>query len=111
MASTKAGDVIWIYSPSLLQSVCFFFPSYLRELAVSKPLQPPHAVAGLPFAGGAPRHHDARPPGKPLNFPPHQLTNAKTFVVLGVGEKTQMKGAEEESIRSYKVQSLCSRHA
>lgn len=61
---------------------CFFVLPHLRELAVSKPLQPPHAMAGLPFAGGAPSHHDAGPPGKSLDLPPHQLADAKTLVVL-----------------------------
>lgn len=65
-------------------SVCFLFPPHLRELSVSKPLQPPHAVAGLPLAGGAPRHHDAGPPGEALDFPPHQLADAETLVVLEV---------------------------
>lgn len=66
-----------------LTLACFpFFPPYLRELAVSKPLEPPHAVAGLPLAGGAPRHHDAGPPGEALDLPPHQLTDAETLVVL-----------------------------
>lgn len=60
--------------------------AHLRELAVSEPLQPPHAVASLPLAGGAPRHHDAGPPGEALDLPPDQLANAEPFVVLRGGE-------------------------
>lgn len=67
-------------------SLCFSSPSHLRELAVSKPLQPPHAVTGLPFTSSPPCHHDARPPGKALDLPPHQLTDPKTFVVLKVNK-------------------------
>lgn len=50
-------------------------------------------MAGLPFAGGAPSHHDAGPPGKSLDLPPHQLADAKTLVVLNGGGRIQM--AEE----------------
>lgn len=61
--------------------------SHLRELAITEPLQPPHAMSGLSFARGAPGDHDAWPPGEPLDLPPHQLSNAKTLVVLR-GERT-----------------------
>lgn len=57
-------------------------------------------MAGLPFVGDAPRHHDAGPPGETLDLPPNQLPNAKTFVVLGVGEKRQMEEAEEHKAMS-----------
>lgn len=64
----------------------FFFNTagrfHLRELSVSEPLQPPHAVAGLPFAHGAPRHHDARPPGEALDLSPDQLADSKAFIIL-----------------------------
>lgn len=56
--------------------------THLGELAVSEPLQPPHAVAGLPLAGGSPGDHDAGPPGESLDLPPDQLADAKAFVVL-----------------------------
>lgn len=61
--------------------------THLGELAVSKPLQPPHAVAGLPLAGGPPGDHDAGPPGETLDLSPHQLTDTKAFVILLRGER------------------------
>lgn len=65
---------------------------HLGEFAVSEPLQPPHAVAGVPFARGPPRYHDARPPGEALYFPPDQLTDSKTFFIL-VTQKKESKTA------------------
>lgn len=79
-------------------SVCFLFPPHLRELSVSKPLQPPHAVAGLPLAGGAPRHHDAGPPGEALDFPPHQLADAETLVVLEVRRQRESEDEVNPSL-------------
>lgn len=73
--------------------------THLGELAVSEPLQPPHAVAGLPLAGGPPGDHDARPPGETLNLPPHQLADAKAFVVLLQGGG----GREEEEQKTYNL--------
>lgn len=71
-----------------VQSVFFSSLPHLRELAVSKPLQPPHAVAGLPLARRPPRHHDARPPGEAFDFPPDQLADSKTLVVLEAESKS-----------------------
>lgn len=83
-----------------VQSVVFFTP-HLGELAISKPLQPPHAVAGLPLAGCAPRHHDAGPPGEALDLPPHKLADAKTLVVLDRGGRTQRQRRERIRSRSH----------
>lgn len=69
---------------------------HLREFAISKPLQPPHAVVGLPLASGTPRHHDARPPGKALDLAPHQLSNSKTLAILDGGGRTVVRDLNGE---------------
>lgn len=39
-------------------------------------------MAGLPLAGGSPRHHDPRPPREAFDLPPDQFANPEALVVL-----------------------------
>lgn len=56
--------------------------THLGELAITKPLDPPHAGHGLALGGGLPRHHHGRPPGEALDLAPHEVPNSKLFPIL-----------------------------
>ncbi|KAL0595220.1 hypothetical protein AAY473_035410 [Plecturocebus cupreus] len=56
--------------------------THLRELAIAKPLDPPHARHGLSLGGGFPRYHHGGPPGEALDLPPHEVPYSKLLPIL-----------------------------
>lgn len=56
--------------------------THLGELAIAKPLDPPHAGHGLALGGDLPRYHHGRPPGEALDLSPHEVPYSKLLPIL-----------------------------
>lgn len=67
-------------------------PTHLRELAITKPLDPPHAGHGLALGSGLPGHHHGRPPGEALDLSPHEIPYPELLPILE--KKNHMKESQ-----------------